>query len=185
MSDGRDDATLMRACARGDEGAFAVLHRRLAQRVTASLRRLTGSAADAEELAQEVFLLVWCEAAAYDPAAGPVEPWVLAIAHHRAVSLLRRRGAEERSRTLLRAGAPASGEDDLAERADLHRTLARCRRTMARLSPAQRETIRLAFDEGLSYPEIAAATGVPLNTVKSRVRLALGHLRFAVGEARA
>lgn len=182
MTGSGEDAELMRACARGDEQAFARVHRRLAARVSARIRRLTGSDADAEELTQDVFMLVWCEAADYDPARAPLDAWVLSIAHHRAVSLLRRRGAEGRSQTLLQAGAPVMAEDDLADRADRSRQVARCRRTLARLSPVQRETVRLTFVEGLSYAEIARATGVPLSTVKSRVRLALARLRAAVGE---
>ena len=145
--------------------------------------RITTDPSLAEDVVQDAFLGVWRNASRYVEGRGSVKTWLLSIVHHRAVDAVRRRrpttALPERedtpppALTLPDVWGEVAGNLDRAEIAG----------AMATLTDVQREAIELAYWGGLTQPEIAARTGAPLGTVKSRVRLGLLALRRAlVGE---
>jgi RNA polymerase sigma-70 factor, ECF subfamily len=165
------DAELVRQVAAGDEAAFAELYDLYAPAVYTYLLRLVNESAVAEEILQEVFLAMWQGAHRFREEAR-VKTWLLRIAHHQAVSWLRR----------ARAGAWANEELEDHEHEPIEEHLARSwqidqvRAALARLTPNHRAVIELTFVQGLSYAEIAEVMNCPIGTVKSRMSYALRHL---------
>jgi RNA polymerase sigma-70 factor (ECF subfamily) len=160
-----------------DRAAFAELFGFYAPRLKAFMMRSGMSAPVAEDIAQEVMLLVWKKASYFDPARAGVSTWIFTIARNVRIDRLRRDG-----RPALVANAfdpsdesegPVSGEAAvLADERD-----ERVRAALAMLSEEQAEILRLSFFAEKPQSEIASELGIPLGTVKSRVRLAFGRLR--------
>jgi RNA polymerase sigma-70 factor (ECF subfamily) len=172
----------MARVAAGDADAFEVLYERHARAVHSFVLALVGRAADAEDVCQEAFLGLWRHASRFDPARGGVRGWVIGIARHRAIDRLRARAALARAEAASAAVAALDGPDDDVARAGVDRAEAgRVRRALGGLAPEQREVLLLVHLAGLTQGEIAAVTGVPLGTVKSRLRLGLGRLRREAG----
>ncbi|MFE9428686.1 sigma-70 family RNA polymerase sigma factor [Kitasatospora sp. NPDC006697] len=170
---------LLQLSARGDDGAFELLYRRVAGPVYAEALRMLRSRAHAEEVTQEVLLEVWRTAAAYRPERGSVLTWVLTMAHHRAVDRVRaaQASAERDHRAGCREQVPSEPPEEQAVRAlDGQRV----RSALARLSTAQREALVLAYYGGYTQREIAHRLGLPLGTVKTRIRDGLLRLRAAI-----
>jgi RNA polymerase sigma-70 factor (ECF subfamily) len=174
------DAELVQAVARRDRAAFVELFGRYAGRINAFALRRGAPAADADEIVQDVMVAVWRRAASFDPARAAVSTWIYAIARNRRIDMIRRaqRPAPDPEDPLFRPDpAPdAAGVLAAAERQ------ARLREGLAALPAEQRRVLTLAFYDGLSHGEIAAQEGLPLGTVKSRIRLAFRHLRGALGD---
>jgi RNA polymerase sigma-70 factor, ECF subfamily len=174
------DAELVRAVARRDRAAFVELFGRYAGRINAFVMRSGASAPDADEITQDVLVAVWRRAASFDPARAAASTWIYAIARNRRIDMIRRsrRPAPDPDDPLFRPDpAPdAAGALAAAERR------ARLRAGLAALPPEQRRVLAAAFFDGLSHGEIAAREGLPLGTVKGRIRLAFRHLRGALGE---
>jgi len=174
------DADLLRRVAAEDRKAFAQLFQRYAVRIKAFMLRAGAADADADEIAQDVMVSVWRRAATYEPAKAAAATWIYAIARNRRIDLLRRarRPAPDPADPLFQPDpAPdAMAVVSLAERET------RVKECLAELAPEQREALRMAFFDGMSHAEIAAASNLPLGTVKSRIRLAVQHLRDALGE---
>lgn len=172
-------ASLVGEIAQGDERALAKLYDATGRVVYGMALRLAGESSAAEDITLDVFLQVWRTAGTYSPARGSVIGWLATLARSRAIDWLR----SSQSR-LIRHGTSLdhiAGISDSApdpERASLesHRSRA-VRKSMLALPLEQRRTIELAFFGGLSHTEIAAQTGVPLGTVKTRVRLAMARMR--------
>jgi RNA polymerase sigma-70 factor, ECF subfamily len=158
-----------------DRAAFAALFGHFAPRVKAYLMRLGADDGGAEELAQEVMLVVWRRAASFDPALAAVGTWVFTIARNKRIDRLRReRRPEIDPDDPALAPDPAVGADmalDAAETGD------RLRDAIGALPDEQAQLLRMAYFEDKSHRAIAAETRLPLGTVKSRIRLALGRLR--------
>lgn len=130
-----------------------------------------------------MFAQVWREAARYDPARGSVTSWLLAIARTRAIDSLRsRRRLREVEQPLEGAPEPAVENRDPEASAVERGRAARARRALGRLPAEQRRAIEIAFFDGLSHTEAAAALGAPLGTVKTRIRAGLGTLRRLLEE---
>ena len=168
----------------GHRPALERFYDRHAQVVFALALRILRNQADAEEVAQEVFLQVWREASRYDPARGTPQAWIVMMARTRALDKLRaarrlgdhRREAETVERTVVRS--VRATDDQMADRQLVLGML-------ANLSSAQRQMLELAYYEGLTQTEIADRTGVPLGTVKTRIRMGLEQLRTALNRKRA
>ena len=174
-----DFAGLIAAVAqRADRDAFAAVFRHFAPRVKTMLMRGGALAPAAEELAQETMLIVWRKAAQYDPAKSGASTWIFTIARNLRIDLLRR---ERHPDTLL---PDPSDEPDEPISAD--RLLAagerdgRVRAAMATLSAEQAAVVRAAFFLDQPHAEIEKFLGIPLGTVKSRLRLAMAKLRAAL-----
>jgi RNA polymerase sigma-70 factor (ECF subfamily) len=178
------DAELVDQCVAGDLGAMSALYDRHGSIAYSVAVRLTANPSDAEDVVQDAFLGLWRQAARFDPARASVRTWLLAIVHNRAIDVVRRRRIRveplesEGERTSEQAVALQSADPalDVLERLEAEDLWA----AVARLSGVQREAIELAFGRGLTHPEVARATGVPLGTAKSRVRLGLLRLRQTV-----
>ncbi|MGE3303450.1 MAG: sigma-70 family RNA polymerase sigma factor [Hyphomonadaceae bacterium] len=173
------EAALIARVARGDRTAFAMLFERAAPKVKGYLLRLGCTPAAAEELTQDVMVTVWRRAAQYDPArAGPMT-WLFVIARNRRIDSLRR----EKAATLYGGDQteidPSPTPDAGAIAADRE---ARVAAALADLPADQREVIRRAFFEEEPHVAIATALGLPLGTVKSRIRLAFAKLRARLEE---
>jgi RNA polymerase sigma-70 factor (ECF subfamily) len=165
--------------ARADRAAFASLFGFFAPRIKAYLIRLGLDAAQAEEIAQEVMVAVWRKAGSYDRRQASVSTWIFRIARNRRIDAFRRdqRMALDAHDPGLQPAGQAS-PDAVAEAADMEIQI---RLAMQLLTPDQREMVRAAFYEDLSHSQIAERTGLPLGTVKSRLRQAFGRLRGALG----
>ena len=171
---------LVARVARGDEKAYEQLYDLLAATVFGVCRRVLRDPAESEEVAQEVLLEIWRTATRYDPARAGVRSWAVVIAHSRAVDRVRsseRRRAREEATALPEPPAV----DEVSEAAVSAFEVRRVRKAMAELSDVQRESVRLAFYGGHTHKEVAALLGVPLGTVKTRIRDGLGRLRLHLG----
>jgi RNA polymerase sigma-70 factor (ECF subfamily) len=177
---GSEDADLILAVARGDRAAFVRLFERYAVRIKAFLMRAGASEPDADEIAQDVMVSVWRRAASFDPSRAAAATWIFAIARNRRIDLIRRmrRPAPDPEDPLFQPDPEPDGMASLS----LAERESRLRAVLADLNPDQREILRLAFFDGLSHAAIAERCNLPLGTVKSRIRLAFGHLRAALGE---
>lgn len=172
-------ALILAIARRQDRSAFAALFSHFAPRVKSYLQRRGSDASQAEELAQEVMLAVWRKAGQYDPARATAAAWVFAIARNLWIDTARR--------SRLSVPAPDPSDEPAPEPAADAVLLAddRARRLHAALRdlrPEQKEPLRLAFFEERSHSEIEQLLGVPLGTVKSRLRLAMSRLRAALGD---
>jgi RNA polymerase sigma factor (sigma-70 family) len=139
--------------------------------------RITTDASLAEDVVQDAFLGVWRNAARYVEGRGSVKTWVLSIVHHRAVDAVRRRRPTSSLPEREETPPPALTLPDVWQEVVGNLDRAEIAGAMATLTDVQREAIELAYWGGLTQQEIAAQTGAPLGTVKSRVRLGLLALR--------
>ncbi len=172
--DGTDWADLlMQVRDRQDRAAFAQLFRHFAPRVKGFLMKSGAGAALAEECAQDVMATLWQKAHLFDPARASVATWVYTIARNKRIDALRKaRRAEPEE---LDWGPEP--EPDQAEVMEAQQDTERLGQALAQLPAKQRALIEKAFYGDLSHSEIAAETGLPLGTIKSRIRLALDKLR--------
>ncbi|MES2432271.1 MAG: sigma-70 family RNA polymerase sigma factor [Pseudomonadota bacterium] len=157
---------------RQDKAAFAALFQHFAPRVKGFLMKSGTDAALAEDCAQDVMAVLWNKAALYDPARASVATWVFTIARNRRIDIARK--ARRPEPEALDWGET---EPDQADVYEAGQETARLVAAMANLPEKQRVLIQRAYYGELSHSEIAAETGLPLGTIKSRIRLALDRLR--------
>jgi RNA polymerase sigma factor (sigma-70 family) len=177
----------------GDRAAFAQLYERTSAHLFAVVLRINRDRAQAEDVLQEVYVNVWRAAQSFDAAQSQPLTWLTSIARNRAIDSLRRRQAEPQTQPAPLAG---DGEEDrdvyddvadgapgplaLLSQASDARALGRC---MQGLSAQQRQSVALAFYDGLSHAEVAEQMRQPLGTVKSWVRRALLALKACLDGA--
>ena len=159
-----------------DKAAFAALYRQFAPRVKAFLMKSGAGEALAEEAAQDVMATLWQKAGLYDPTRASVATWVFTIARNRRIDSLRRSRPEPED--LPWGPEPEPDQSEAYEAAEDTRRLGEA---IAQLPEKQRALIERAYYGELSHTEIAAETGLPLGTIKSRIRLALERLRQQLG----
>ncbi len=174
------DALIEAIAGNGDRSAFAELFAHFTPRLKAYLLRLGTDAATAEELAQEVMLTVWRKAASFDRTQAGAGTWIFTIARNRRIDRLRRERRPEfdPSDPALVPAAPAEADQTVWT----GQVEGRLRIAIDALPPEQSELIRRAYFEDLSHREIAEQSGLPLGTVKSRIRLALQRLRERIDD---
>lgn len=169
-------ADLMERVAREDRDAFRALFDWYAPRVKGYLVRLGAEPSLAEELMQEVMVAVWRKASTFDRTQASASTWIYRIARNRRIDAFRRdrRAADldAEDPALLPSAPPAPDEEAFAVDRET-----RIREALLSLPPEQRELVRRHFYEDLTHSEIADLTGLPLGTVKSRLRLAFAKLR--------
>ncbi len=178
-----EDARVLAAVARGDRAGLRTLYERHAGRALAIALRIMHSRAEAEEVVQDTFLEVWRRAAQYDRSRGSAGVWIATIARSRAIDRVRARGTAERTASAAAAEPPGEARGVLEE-VEQRSARERIAAALGELPAEQRTAIELAYFEGLSQSEIAARTGDPLGTVKSRIRIALGRLASVFGATR-
>lgn len=168
-------ALVARVAQSRDKEAFTRLFDYFGPRLNAYLARLGTDSGTAEELTQEVMVTLWRKAGQFDPSKSSVGTWLYRIARNRRIDLLRR----DKSDTLDQE-EPAlqpSALPDLDGLLDAQLMEDKIRAAITRLPAEQLSLVRLAFFEGLSHSQISERTGLPLGTVKSRIRLAFTRLR--------
>jgi RNA polymerase sigma-70 factor, ECF subfamily len=170
---------LMHRLIAGDQEAVRTLYARFARPVYGMGMRILGNPGAAEELTQDVFLAAWRKAARYDPARGRLSTWLMTIAHNLAVDRLRREAgrapvlSDDLDEVLSMA---VTDEDAVLDREDV-------RRVLADLTVGERRLLHLSYFRGWTAREIAEADGIPLGTVKTRLRATLIKLRRVHGKA--
>ena len=172
-----DDTPLLQALQRGEQDAVALLYDRYAGIAYGLALRITGNATTAEDVVQEAFVSLWKQAPRFDPERGQVRSWLLTMVHHKAVDAVRRQTA--RPERALPEGAEefmeASGRPD--ELAEMMLDAEAVREAVRQVPDDQRRVIEMAYFRGMTHVEIAQETGVPLGTVKSRLRIGLEKMR--------
>jgi RNA polymerase sigma-70 factor, ECF subfamily len=160
---------------RRDRDAFVALFNFYAPRIKALMMRTGGAPDFAEEIAQETLMTVWRKADYFDPARANASAWIFAIARNMRIDRLRRQ--------ILAAKHDATSRFDFDEPEQPDTQLSateldqRVADALTQLSEEQARVVRLSFFEGRPHEEISRALNIPLGTVKSRLRLAMGHLR--------
>jgi RNA polymerase sigma-70 factor, ECF subfamily len=169
----RLDKSLIESVAAGDRQAMQVLFQRHNVRVYRFVLRLVGQEAIAEEIVGDVFLNVWQYAASFQSRC-EVTTWILTIARHKAISLLRRRGEAPLTDAMAdTVPDPHEGAEAGIERAERSELVRAC---LAQLSPLHREIIDLVYYHEKSVEEVAQIVGAPKATVKTRMFYARSHL---------
>ena len=164
---------------RSDRAAFAELFNYFAPRLKSYLMRLGLAPAAAEDLAQDCMLSVWRKAALFDPSRAAASTWIFTIARNLRIDAARRKKHPETQDDPLNE---APEQPDAALTADQEQ--ARIARALSHLPQDQAEVVRMAFFADKTHVVIAEELGLPLGTVKSRVRLAMIRLRAALGDER-
>ncbi len=166
----------MRGIQQGDKDAFVELFGHFAPRVKSFLMKSGASHDVAEECAQDVMATLWRKAHLFDPGKASVSTWIFTIARNRRIDMLRK---EKRPEPEDLPWGPEA-EPDQADAMALQQETDQLGQAMAQLPEKQRKLIEAAYFGDLSHSEIAAQTGLPLGTIKSRIRLALERLRHAM-----
>lgn len=166
----------MQAVQKQDKAAFAELFSYFAPRVKAFLMKSGANPDVAEECAQDVMATLWRKAHLFDPTKASVSTWIFTIARNRRIDFLRKDRRPEPED--LPWGPEA--EPDQADAIALQQETEQLGQAIAALPDKQRKLIEAAYFGDLTHSEIAAKTGLPLGTIKSRIRLALDRLRHAM-----
>lgn len=176
------DAALLRVVAERRPEGLATLYDRHAPQLLSLARRILGTAGEAEDLVQEVFVHVWNSSSRYDPSRSSVSTWLVLITRSRAIDRLRHRQVVDRVHEAAHRDAPADehASPDGVESVLTRERRERVRRELENLPPEQRQVLEMAFYQGLSQAEIAARADLPLGTVKTRTLLAMKKLRSAL-----
>lgn len=168
---GLPDSGLLARIARQDEAALAELFQRYAGRVLAYVRAMAGPGFPHEDAVQDIFLALWQKAGLFAPESGEAAGWIFTLTRHKVLDRLRSqsRVRERGDLDLESLDAPAPAEDP---------TLApSIQKALAALPEDQRTPIRLAYYGDLTYDEAARQLGLPVGTVKTRIRTGLATLR--------
>jgi RNA polymerase sigma-70 factor (ECF subfamily) len=172
------DAALVHRLLQRDVSAFEQLYDRHSRIVYALVLRILRQASTAEEVVQDVFLQLWRNASRYQSARGAFVPWLLTLARNRALDHLRLKSERQRRREdQTEEPPPITASPEYEAALDEKRRAERVRSLMGSLNPQQKKAIEMAYFEGLSHSEIAAALKEPLGTVKSWIRNGLLRLK--------
>jgi RNA polymerase sigma-70 factor (ECF subfamily) len=178
------DEELMPLVGRRDPEAFEVLYDRHGGAAYSLAYRIVGDRAAAEEVTQEAFISVWRSGARFDAARGSVRSWLLSVVRNRAIDFLRSRAGKAPKLTfdddsvLEQRPATERTEDEALQR----ETAAELRGALGKLPGEQSKVIELAYFGGFSHSEISRILGLPMGTVKGRMRLGLEKIRGDLAE---
>ncbi|BBY19664.1 ECF RNA polymerase sigma factor SigK [Mycolicibacterium litorale] len=172
---------LLRQVAQRDVDAFAALYDRTRARVYGMVTRVLRDPGYSEETTQDIYLQVWRSAGSYDPAAGSPMAWLLTLAHRRAVDRVRSEEAASQRESRYGAATVDPPVDHVADSVILLDERRRVVDCMGSLSDLQREAIRLAYYEGLTYVQVSERLSANLATIKSRMRDGIRGLKTCLG----
>lgn len=172
---------LLSRVANGDQAAFSELYDVLSGRVLGLVTRLLRDRAQSEEVAQEVFLEVWQQATRYDRKRGTAASWILTMAHRRAVDRVRASQSSHDRDTKIGIRDFEAGFDQVSESVEIRIEHERVSRALGKLTEFQRQAVQLAYYGGYSHSEMAEHLGVPIGTVKTRLRDGMIRLRDEMG----
>lgn len=168
---------LVRA-ASGDQQAFAALYDETSSLVYSLAMRMLSNVEDAEEVTLDVYNQAWRIAKTFDATRGTVTAWLMTMARTRALDKLRSRSSRQKNTDPMpeHFDAPSTGDtpEDQSASAEQRRIVLAA---LNQLPPDQRRALELAYFQGMSHAELAAALGEPLGTVKTRIRLGMIKLR--------
>ena len=178
------DEELVERVAHGDTRAFEALVDRHQKAAYSLAYRITGDAASAQDVVQEAFLALWRSTERYRPERGSLRAFLLSVVHNRAIDQVRRALVHDRRRA---PGEDLAERTEAAERTDdeaIRRSEARSVHVaLGRLPAEQQRVVELSYYGGFTHTEIAEMLGMPLGTVKGRMRLALDKMRDELEEA--
>jgi RNA polymerase sigma-70 factor (ECF subfamily) len=175
------DRRLLARLASGDQQALSELYDRYASMLLALAFRVVGDHAEAEEVLQEVLVQAWRQAERYNPERSSVSTWLVMMTRSRAIDRIRNRKVVDRTLAAMQREDPDAHESPVGAESVLHHErAARLRAELGELPAEQRQVLELAFFSGMTQREIAAETGIPLGTVKTRTLLAMKKLRTAL-----
>jgi RNA polymerase sigma-70 factor (ECF subfamily) len=169
-----EETALIQRIRSGDEDAMGDMYDRYSGIVYGVALRVLGNTTAAEDVLQEVFLQLWRNPQAFDANRGRLGPWLAVIARNRAIDHLRKRQPEEDIEDL-----PISTGVNLEDEAAQRQAVTKIRGVLSQLPQDQRRALEMAFFEGMTHTEIAAKTGEPLGTIKTRIRTGLLAVRQA------
>ena len=178
------DAELLSRIRAGDRTAVDDLYERFRRPAFALARRILLDESLAEDVLQEVFLSVWRDPSAYDRSRGSFSSWLLSVVHHKAVDAVRREESQRRRQNLAEedlALDEVSAARDVEEEAWTRVVADQVRSALQMLSEPQREALTLAYYGGYTQREVAALTGAPLGTVKTRMLVGMRRLKAELG----
>lgn len=165
----------------GDQQAFSEFYDLLAPRILGLIRRLLVDHTQSEEVTQEVFLEIWQSACRFDPNKGGAKGWVMTMAHRRAIDRIRSTQASRNRDTRIGIRDYEPVYDNVADTVEVRVEHERVQTAMGALSDAQRQAVGLAYYGGYSHSEIAEKVGVPIGTIKTRLRDGMIRLRNELG----
>jgi len=168
------DLALVTAIRSGDQSAMGPLYDRYSSIVYAVALRVLQDTGAAEDVLQEIFMQLWRNPGLFDSSRGSLGAWLAVISRNRAIDALRKRRPESDIEDVF-----ISVETDLAGEADRARAAEKVRGVLGSMPAPQRAALEMAYFEGLTHTEIAAKTGEPLGTIKTRIRAGLTTLRKA------
>jgi RNA polymerase sigma-70 factor (ECF subfamily) len=171
---GAADVALVAAIRFGEQSAMGALYDRYSPVVYAVALRVLGDTGAAEDVLQDVFMQLWKNPGAFDSSRGSLGAWLAVITRNRAIDALRKRRPESDIEDVI-----ISVEPDMAGEAERVQVREKVRATLSGMPDGQRKALELAYYEGLTHSEIAAKTGEPLGTIKTRIRAGLLTLRKA------
>ncbi|MFJ7592370.1 sigma-70 family RNA polymerase sigma factor [Streptomyces sp. NPDC097617] len=164
---------------RGDERCLSAAYRRWGRLVHTLAARTLGDSREAEDISQQVFLAAWQGRAGYRPERGPFPGWLVGITRRKIADALTARTRRHDLVAAAGAALPPAGEPVPGPETALDRLL--ITGELAKLPPAQREVLAMAFYADLTQTQIAERTGLPLGTVKSHARRGLHRMRHCLG----
>jgi RNA polymerase sigma-70 factor (ECF subfamily) len=171
------DEELIALVVEGDAGAFAVLYDRHARAAYSLAYRMMGEKQAAEDLVQDTLLKVWRGAGSYRTERGSVRTWILSIVHNRGIDQLRSLASRRRTQDKVEASAPTSQPSEAFAEAWRNTRREQVRKALGTLPPEQLKILELAYFSGYTHAEIAGLLGLPLGTVKGRMRLGLKKIK--------
>lgn len=175
----REDTDLIAAVGNGDHAALMALYDRYNRQAFGLSFRILSDAATAEEVVQDAFMALWRNASGFDSGRGAVKSWLLTIVHNRSIDRLR--SASSRGGTVeLEVADYAGANTDPWDDVNIDLDGAQVRNAVAELPPDQRTAVEMAYFQGLTHQEIAQRTGIPLGTIKGRLRLGLRKLAVSL-----
>lgn len=171
-----DYAGLLTACARGDRHALKALFDAEAGRLITVAQRIVRRRELAEEVVQDAFVLIWQNAAGFDPERGSARGWIYTIVRHRALNVIRD-GAREDLLDPEAMSVKAEGDTIIDDAFEQLATSSRLRTCLDAIEKEKRDSLLLSYVAGYSHGEIAGRLGVPVGTAKSWVRRGLAALK--------